>query len=64
MQQGRKHTNWLLAVRLDDEQRNTGTVVAYPTSVDEYERLITDSDRPRMRLWRGKARIGERVSLS
>ena len=57
----------LIAVRLDDPHFGSGpgTVTAHPKSVDDYNKLITDRDGardPRMRLWRGDAPIGARVS--
>jgi hypothetical protein len=59
----------MIAVRLDDPRFGSGpaTVVAHPTSVAEYNKLITDRDGardPRMRLWRtrGDAPVGMRVT--
>jgi len=59
----------LIAVRLDDSRFGSGpaTVVAFPTSVDEYNALVIDRDGardPRMRLWcigNGRAHTGMRV---
>lgn len=58
----------LLAVRLDDPKfpGNGGVVVAHPKSAAEFEKLIERRDGardPNMRLWRGNAPIGTRVSL-
>ncbi len=59
----------LLAVRLDDPKfpGNGGVVVAHPKSAAEFEKLIKRRDGardPNMRLWRGNAPIGTRVSLA
>jgi hypothetical protein len=64
-------TTKLVAVRLDDPRFGSGpaTVVAYPSSVAEYNTLITDRDGARdrrMRLWQahGDVPIGARVNAS
>ena len=59
----------LLAVRLDDPNYGAGpgTVIAIPRTIAEYEALVRGPDGardPSLRLWKGTAQIGEKVSMS
>lgn len=66
-----KPTMILVAIKLDNSKYGAGpgTVVGFPSSVDEYFKSIRDRDgahNPSMRLWQapaGSVAIGDRVQI-